>query len=58
MVEDKQGDWVGSARPTGRARIETYSYLANAANPNRSARPTGRARIETLSVSRRFVNEG
>ena len=44
-----------SARPTGRARIETSSlvdldYIAKL----RSARPTGRARIETFDCSKGY----
>jgi len=48
-MEEKVTFIVGesSARPTSRARIETFLYPPHLLVANRSARPTSRARIET-----------
>ena len=43
---------VCSARPTGRARIETGSGCILITHICCSARPTGRARIETLKLGK------
>ncbi len=42
-------DNLSSARPSGRARIETFNMMERPCRALRSARPSGRARIETWS---------
>ena len=45
--------WRRSARPSGRARIETNRYVHYKEPHMGSARPSGRARIETQTATSR-----